>query len=96
MICRTKGEKDLNFPEVYLSGQVLNVCTKTKYLGHIINDEMCVDEVMYRKRHMLYGQDNMLVRKVYVCSDQVKINLFIRACCTSFYTAPLGVKFLKK
>lgn len=30
-----------------------------------------------------------------MCSDQVNINLF-RANCTSFYTAPLWVKFKKE
>ncbi len=46
-----------------------------KYLGHIINNEMSDDD-MYRQRRKLYAQANMLVRKLYMCSDQVKINLF--------------------
>ncbi len=91
MIWRTKDNKDLNFPDLYLSGQDLNVYTTAKYLGHIINNNMS-DDNMYRQRRKLYAQTNMLVRKCYVCSDQVKINLF-RAYCTSFYTAPLWVKF---
>ena len=28
LICRTKGDKDLHFPDFYLSGQVLPVCNK--------------------------------------------------------------------
>ncbi len=40
MICRTKD----HFPDLYLSGQVLNVCTTVKYLGHIINNEMSDDD----------------------------------------------------
>ncbi len=75
MICRAKDHRDLNFPDYYLSGQVLNVCTTVKYLGHIINNEMSDDD-MYRQRRKLYAQANMLVRKLYMCSDQVKINLF--------------------
>ncbi len=63
MICRTKDHRNLNFPDLYLSGQVLNVCTTVKYLGHFINNEMSDDDNMYRQ---LYGQANMLVRKFYV------------------------------
>ncbi len=37
----------------------------------------------------------MLMIKCYMCSDQVKINLF-RAYCTYFYAAPLWVKFKKE
>ncbi len=56
MICRTKDHRDL-----YLSGQVLNVCTTVKYLGHFINNEMSNDD-MYRQRRQLYAQANILVR----------------------------------
>ena len=40
MICRVKGNKDLIFPSFHLSGQVLSVCCKIKYLGHILTDQM--------------------------------------------------------
>ncbi len=89
MICRTKEHRGLYFPDIYLSGQVLNA----NYLGHIINSEMSDD--IYRQCRKLYSQANMVVRKFYMCSDQVKINLFI-AYCTSFYTAPLWAKFKKE
>ncbi len=95
MICRTKDHRDLNFPDLYLSGHVLNVCTTVKYLGNFINNEMSDDDDMYRQRRKLYAQADMLVRKFYLCSDEVKINLF-RAYCTSFYTAPLWFKFKKE
>ncbi len=56
---------------------------------------MSDDDGMYKQRRKLYAQANMLVRKFYMCSDQVQINLF-RAYCTSFYTAPLWCKFKKE
>lgn len=94
MICKTKGDKDLIFPSFYLSGQALIVSSKTKYLGHIITDQMCDDDDIYRQRRMLYAQANMLVRKFHWCSDNVKISLF-KAYCTPLYTAPLWTKFKK-
>ncbi len=60
--CLICNHRDLNFPDFYSSGQVLNVCTGTtvKYLGHIINNEMSDDDDMYRWRCKLYAQANML------------------------------------
>ncbi len=67
MICRTKEDRDLNLPDIYLSGQVLNVCTTAKYLGKIINNEMRDDDDdMYRQRRKLYAQTNMLMRICYM------------------------------
>ena len=95
MICRTKKEQALSFPTFYLSGQALSVCEKTKYLGHIITDQMTDDEDMYRQRRNLYAQANMLVRKFHYCTDEVKITLF-RAYCTPMYTAPLWVNYKRE
>ena len=94
MICRTKGDRDLTFPDFHLSGNVLSVSVKTKYLGHFMTDQMSDDDDMYRQRRMLYAQANMLVRKFHFCSEEVKISLF-RAYCTPLYTAPLWVKYKK-
>ena len=95
MICRTKEDKRLNFPDFYLSGQTLTVCARTKYLGHIINEKMEDDDDMLRQRRMLYVQANVLVRKFHYCSVEVKVNLF-RAYCTPMYTAPLWVRYKKE
>ena len=92
MICRTRRDQALSFPSFYLSGQALSVCNSTKYLGHIITDQMDDDEDMYRQRRVLYAQANMLIRKFHFCTDDVKISLF-RAYCTPLYTAPLWVKY---
>ena len=94
MICRTKGDKDLSFPSFYLSNQVLSICSKAKYLGHVITDQLSDDDDLYRQRRILYAQANMLGRKFHSCSPEMKVNLF-RAYCTPLYTAPLWVKFKK-
>ena len=72
---------------------MLGVCNKTKYLGHFLTDQLSDDD-MYRQCRMLYAQANMLARKFYMCSDDVKIRLF-QAYCTPLYTAPLWAKFKK-
>ncbi len=66
-----------------------------KYLGHIIYNEMSDDDYMHRQRRKLYAQANMLMRQFYMCSDQVKINLF-RAYCTSFVLLPCVLSLRKR
>ena len=95
MICRTKEDQKLNFPDFYLSGQILSVCKTCKYLGHIIDDKLEDDSDMLRQRRILYVQANMLLRKFHFCSNEVKVNLF-RAYCTPLYTAPLWVNYKKE
>ena len=62
MICRTRGDKDLSFPSFYLAGQALSVCSKAKYLGHVITDQMSDDDDLYRQRRILYAQASPLLR----------------------------------
>ena len=94
MICRTKEDKALTLPTLYLSGKALSVCNQIKYLGHIITERMYDDDDMFRQRRALYAQANMLIRKFHYCTDDVKISLF-RAYCTPLYTAPLWVNYKK-
>ena len=94
LICRSKADEHLSFPHFYLSGQVISVTSKTKYLGHIITDRLLDDDDMLRQRRMLYAQANMLSRKFFWCSTDVKISLF-KTYCTPLYTAPLWVYYKK-
>ncbi len=86
MIVKTKEDRKQKFPSFYLVDQVLNVVNKIKYLGHIIRDDLNDDDDVQRQCYKLYGQANMLARKFYMCTVDVKIALF-RAYCTSFYTS---------
>ena len=46
LICRTKQDKRLNFQ---MSGNILDVCRRIKYLGHFINDQLNDDDDVYRQ-----------------------------------------------
>ena len=61
MICRTKEDKCMTFPDFNLAGDVLRVSSNV--LGHWITDQLTDDEDMYRQCHMLYAQANILSRK---------------------------------
>ena len=57
-----------------------------KYLGHCINDELSDDDDMTRQRNKIYAKGNALIRKFYMCTENVKIALF-KSYCTTLYTS---------
>jgi len=85
MIVRTKEDLKSKFPSFYLNDQVLNVVTKVKYLGHVIRNDLNDDDDIQRQCCKLYGQANVLARKFYMCTEDVKIGhtvlLSIQATC---------------
>ena len=62
--------------------------SEVKYLGHVITADLRDDKDNERQRRVLYAQGNMLVRKFYMCSEDVKTQLF-RTFCTPMYIAQL-------
>ena len=92
MIVRSREDRQATFPDFYLSGTALSVCSEITYLGHIIADDLSDDKDIYRPCRRLYAQANMLCRKFSMCSVPVKISLF-RAYCTPLYTAHLWCRY---
>ena len=92
MIVRSRGDRQSTFPDFYLSGTALSVCSEITYLGHIMSNDLSDDKDIYRQRRKLYAQANMLCRRFSMCSVPVKISLF-RAYCTPLYTAHLWCRY---
>ena len=63
---------------------ILNVVQTYRYLGHIISNNLSDEADMEDKMRGLYARSNMLRRKFYVCSDQVK-NKLVSAYCNNIY-----------
>ena len=90
MIVRSREDRQATFPDFYLSGTALSVCSEITYLGHIIADDLSDDKDIHRQCRRLYAQANMLCHKFSMCSVPVKISLF-RAYCTPFILPTCGV-----
>ena len=60
---------------IMLGDTVLNVVQTYRYLGHIITNNLSDEADMEDKMRGLYARSNMLRRKFYFCSDQVKCDL---------------------
>ena len=67
---------------IMLGDTVLNVVQTYRYLRHIITNNLSDEADMEDKMRGLYARSNMLRRKFYFCSDQVKNKLFSAYCNT--------------
>ena len=71
-----------------VNGEDINEVKSVKYLGHIIcSNSKDVKDIM-RQCRQLYACGNVILRKFYMCTDDVKIKLF-STFCSSMYTAQL-------
>ncbi len=69
---------------IMLGDTVISVTQTYMYLGNIITNNLSDEADMEDKMIWLYSRSNMLRRKFYFCSDQVKNKLF-SAYCNNIY-----------
>lgn len=94
LIFRNMFMKNVASPLFSISGKNISEVSHVKYLGHYISNDLKDDKDIMRQCRQLYAQGNMLIRKFYMCSNQVKTTLF-RTFCTSLYTSQLWWNFTK-
>ena len=88
MIIRSALLSDSVLPSFTLCNNILKVVHVVKYLGHNVNDDLTDDADISRQIRKQYVQANILLRKFYMCSLNVKLSLF-RTYCSAMYTAQL-------
>ena len=88
LIRRNNLMKNATIPKLLLCDNELTEVNETKYLGHLINADGKDDKDIQKACGKLYAQGNSLIRKFHMCSEEVKIKLFVTY-CTQFYCAPL-------
>ena len=92
MIFRCNKMKDICIPNVVLNNVLLTRVIQYKYLGHCISDDLSDDEDMARQYRQMYAQGSALLRKLFMCTESVKITLF-RSFCTRLYTCELWLNY---
>ena len=92
MCLKPKKMSNLSVPVFKLNGKELEVVNTQKYLGVFITDNLKDDNDMCRQVKSVYAKGNILVRKFYKCSMEVKARLFKAYCC-SFYCDQLWCNF---
>ena len=88
MCFKPRGVKLSNLPIVYLSNQALEYKDSLKYLGVFLSSNFTDDEDVKRQIKSLYCKTNILIRKFYNCSYEVKIKLF-QSFCSGMYCCQL-------
>ena len=79
---------------IMLGDTVLSVTQTYRYLGHIITNNLSDEADMEDKMRGIYARSNMLRRKFYFCSDQVKNKLFSDYCNNIYiYMCSLWVSY---
>ena len=71
MIFCCKKFKDIHTPNFVLNGEILTRVNKCKYLGHVLT-EVCSDDDMAGQYKRIDAQGNALIRKFYMCTEDVK------------------------
>ena len=84
-----------NYPALTLAGCQLAFVSSFKYLGHVIENNLCDDSDINRELKCLYTRTNILIRRFHKCSVKVKITLF-RTYCICLYDAALWTNYSAK
>ena len=80
----------MHVPEFEINNTAIDRVSMYKYLGHCINDELSDDDDMTRQCNKIYAQRNALIRKFYMCTENVKIALFINHTVQLYILVPCG------
>ena len=81
--------KHVYFGDSHLSGRKIPYAETYKYLGHIISAvQRDKSDISRQIKYILYVQGNVIARKFYMCTENVKIKLFTTY-CICLYTARL-------
>ena len=79
-------------PDFILNGETIELVTEFRYLGHILTNNMKDDNDIERQRRTLFIIGNTLIRTFYMCTFEVKIELF-RSYCSDMNTPHLWTKY---
>lgn len=92
LVCRSKEDKHIAYPSLYIGENGIKEVEKVKYLGHWICNDLSDDLDIERQIQNLYMRAHMLKRTFSHCSYAVKRCLFLTY-CTCLYTSPLWVSY---
>ena len=82
------------FPNFVLDGHELSFVPTFKYLGHIVENNLCDDSDISREIRNLFFRTNVLKRRFSLCSLKVKLMLF-KSFCMCFYDIALWMNYSK-
>ena len=92
MCFKSKFTPKFRIPAFVLNNDVIPLVNSMKYLGHYLADT-CSDGLdIDRQRKKIFIQGNSLIRKFFMCTLDMKLNLF-QSFCSPMYTAQLWTRY---
>ena len=84
--------KNISIPSIYLKQRKLEWIQSKEYLGVILCSDRSDDLDIQRQIKAIYKQGNALIRKFYMCTDNIKVKLF-KSFCYNMYGSSLWSNF---
>ena len=94
MLFKSAVIKLYNTPTIYLGNKPLKYVQHHKCLGYEFSEDLSDDKEIKKQIRKMYASCNMLIRRFYLCSHDVKVLLF-NSFCTNFYCSHLWWKYTK-
>ena len=95
MYIKSKKYQLRNVPNIRLGKNIIRYVESYKYLGCILNQMLNDNDDIKRTLRGIYARSNILIRKFYNCTSDVKMTLF-QAYCTHFYCTQLWWNYSKQ
>ena len=84
----------INLPIFRINYEEISVVTTYTYLGHIISNTLSDDLDILKQRRKLFAQGNSIMRNFFMCTIEVKLQLF-QSHCSSIYMSQLWTNYGK-
>ena len=83
MYFKSPKMKLLNVPSLFLNGKEISYVSNHRYLGYTMSDDLSDGEDIKRQIRGIYARANTLMKRFYMCSNEVKSLLFNTFCTNS-------------
>ena len=83
---------NINLLPCKINNEIIEVVKSYTYLGHIITNNLSDDLDILNQSRKFFPKANLILRKFFMCSIEVKVTLF-KSYCTSIYMAHLWTNY---
>ena len=88
MLINSKKFHVRSYPSIRVGSCTLGYVKSCKYLGCLIDEQLCDNDDIQKTLRGIYARGNVLIRRFSNCSQKVKLMLF-QSFCTNFYCTHL-------
>jgi len=83
--------KKFDVPSFKINGETIQEVDHVTYLGHFVSNTLRDDNIILRQCQQLNGSDNMILRKGYMCSIEMKLPFLILSALLCILLSCVGI-----